>query len=296
MPKSTVAPLDGEASFIPRCTCDILLCVMNMHGSSTPLRTVTRALLLLSTLVFVACDPGPVDWRETRELGAAPPPESRLVVEDFSLPRFESEPRPDAPPPANACPGSLNYARMDGTQWHRVWWQPQPDGRAALFTARSPDAGATWDAPILVDSSDRARTGCDRLPPAVAADSLTRFVHVVFYMRAPNGDGVWYAHSMDDGATWHGQAGLIYGDDPARADVAAEGELVVVGYENPNAAEQAIGLAISRDGGHTFLPRLTVTSGSGAASAPRVGARRPGFGVAWKVRNGWLARVGVMRE
>lgn len=266
----------------------------NRHS---PLRTLVPLPALALVASLGACDPGPVEWRETRELGSGPPSSSRLVIEDHAMARFESEETPAVPPPAGACPGSVTYARMAGAQWHRAWWQPTADGRAALFTARSPDAGATWDAPVLVDSSDRAPTGCQRLPPALAADSLTHFVHVVFYMRAPNGEGVWYAHSMDDGATWHSQYGLIYGDDAARADVAAEGELVVVGYEHPNAAEKRVGLAISRDGGHTFLPRLIVSSGSGAAYAPRVGARRPGLGVAWREGNGaWLSRVGVVRE
>jgi hypothetical protein len=266
----------------------------NRHS---PLRTLVPLPALALVASLGACDPGPVEWRETRELGSGPPSSSRLVIEDHAMARFESEETPAVPPPAGACPGSVTYARMAGAEWHRAWWQPIADGRAALFTARSPDAGASWDAPVLVDSSDRAPTGCQRLPPALAADSLTHFVHAVFYMRAPNGEGVWYAHSMDDGATWHSQYGLIYGDDAARADVAAEGELVVVGYEHPNAAEKRVGLAISRDGGHTFLPRLIVSSGSGAAYAPRVGARRPGLGVAWREGNGaWLSRVGVVRE
>jgi hypothetical protein len=255
----------------------------------------TPALALL--VIVTACDPGPVEWRESREVGAPVDGFARFSLVDRDLSRFAPLDAPNVPPPEGACLGSVAYARMLGPEWHRAWWEPRDSGRAALITSRSVDGGATWGPPVVVDASDRSTLGCERFPPSIAADSLTRFVHAVFYMRAPNGAGIWYAHSMDSGATWHSQYGLIYGDDPARSSIAADGELAVAGYELPNAAEKRIGLAVSRDGGHTFLPRLIVSSRNGAASSPAVAARRPMLGVAWRERQGrWISRVGLLRR
>jgi hypothetical protein len=78
--------------------------------------------------------------------------------------------------------------------------------------------------------------------------------------------------------------------------VAADGERVGIVYELPNAAERRVGLTLSRDGGHSFLPPVIVSSSSGEAAAPRVAVRRNQVAVAWTGRGGEvIAQVGVLR-
>jgi hypothetical protein len=255
-----------------------------------------RHLVIAFTLVsLVACDTGPVAWEETRTLGASTASGEALQLErgDVSVARAEL---PTSSSPVNACPNSVVYAKLAGDEWHRAWWSAASNGRVRLLASRSGDAGTTWSDPVVVDTSDVSGLGCRRPAPAIAADSITRYVHLVYYLVPKTGAGVWYAHSMDGGITWHSNYGLIYGDDPARADVAADGERVGIVYELPNAAERRVGLTLSRDGGHSFLPPVIVSSSSGEAAAPRVAVRRNQVAVAWTGRGGEvIAQVGVLR-
>ncbi len=69
--------------------------------------------------------------------------------------------------------------------------------------ARSTDGGRTWGTPVVADSTDRGRSGCERVKPAIAADSTNGYVHIVYSMVAAEGAGVFLTHSMEGGTMFH---------------------------------------------------------------------------------------------
>ena len=73
-----------------------------------------------------------------------------------------------------------------------------------------------------VDTLDRGTRGCARPSPAISFDPAGGYVHVVYFLDAPEGPGVFFAHSMDRGATLHspvaiaGQPSSCGGVGPAK--------------------------------------------------------------------------------
>jgi hypothetical protein len=90
---------------------------------------------------------------------------------------------------------------------------------------------------------------------------------------------------MDDGATFHSPVPIFYGDRLGRTSVAADGDLVVVAFEDPNSRSPRVGLALSRTMGHIFEQRLLpVSDDNGAASDPIVAVQGHRVAVAWQQR------------
>lgn len=257
-----------------------------------------RWTLLPLLAAFAACDTAPVRWDEPRQLAApgaasgaaAPALAAGLAVNA----RGEVAAQPEAsaavaPPPEAAgpvCPGSLRLAHGVSAggagQLYAVWWAARPDGTAALLAARSDDDGRSWARTLPVDTLDRGATGCARPAPAVAADSANGYVHVVYYMQAPEGPGLFYAHLMDARASFEPPVSVVYGERPAAASVASRGDTVAVAYESPNGRLPRIELALSYAAGHRFDHRNVVASGSGAAAAqPSVAVGGGRVAVAW---------------
>ena len=224
-----------------------------------PLRTRALALLLLA---LTACTSGPIAWDDDAAAVTAPP----------------TPPVVDPPADSARCPGSLVATRSGGDEY-AAWWRARTDGSAALVAAHRA-RGAAWDAPVLVDSADQSHDGCDRPPPAAAADSASGYVHLVYFLVAPEGAGVFFSHSMDRGAMYHSAVGVVYGDAPSSAAVAARGDTVVVAYEDPGRDPErgvpVIGLAASITAGHIFETRgVAVTSGDTPSTNPAI-ALAPG--------------------
>jgi hypothetical protein len=156
-----------------------------------------------------------------------------------------------------------------------------------------------------VDTSDKDVTGCRRLAPSIAADSTSGYVHITYAMLAPEGPGLFFAHSMDEGVTFHTPVAILYGDRLGRTSVAADGDIVVVGFEDPNSATPRVGLAISRTMGHIFTTGdrvLPVSEENDRATRPRVALRGRRVAVAWDRRLGAdsaaavvAVRTGVVR-
>jgi hypothetical protein len=256
---------------------------------SGALRALRSAACGLAPLALAACgDPGPVEWREPQALTDVARGDARLAALrlDSGGAPTGGTPAPAFTPPGAACEGSLRIAPGGAGEWHAVWFRPGAHGTAAILAARSRDDGATWSAPAVVDGRDAGQDGCGRPAPAVAADSLTGYVHIVYFLRPREGAGVWYTHSMDRGATFHSTAALIYGEEPARASVASDGMILAAAYEIPHTRPRRIGLSLSRDGGHTFERPSPVSRGSAGAESPRVAARGRGVALAWTETDG----------
>lgn len=244
-------------------------------------RAVVAAGLGLAT---AGCAKSPVRWSESATTPAAPTAEARLAVDSAGrVAWLPAEPAPPTlPAGATACPGSLRVARADEREVYAVWWVPRPDSSAVLLAARSNDGGESWSETAPVDTADRGRSGCRRPAPSVAADARKGYVHVAYSMIAPGAPGVFFAHSMPGPLMFHAPVPIVYGERPGRTSVAASGETVAVAYEDPNAAEPRVGLALSRTLGHTFAYRIAVPTGVGAALEPRVALAGDNVAIAWR--------------
>jgi hypothetical protein len=232
-----------------------------------------------------ACGGESVEWSDPTLVDGLPAPEASLVIEATGRIAFD-EPVRSVSVPAGACAGSLRLARASERELYGVWWSPRADSSSALLAARSSDGGATWGAPVAVDTLDRSVTGCRRPAPAVAADSASGYVHVAYSLTAPEGAGVFFSHSMERGAMFHAPVPLVYGERPAMTSIAAHGDTVVVAYEDPNAAPPRVAVAISRSMGHIFEERLPVSGNNVGATDPRIARRGRLLAVAWVERAG----------
>ena len=183
--------------------------------------------------------------------------------------------------PASACAASVVAARARDDEWYAAWFLARFDSSVVLQVARSTDGGSTWTAPVVADGRDRGRRGCSRPRPALTADSATAYVHAAYFIEPVEGAGVWYTHSMEQGRLWHQTIGVLYGDEPAAASIASAGDTVLVAYEHPGSGGSRLGLAISREAGHTFAERLRVVRASGTVREPRVAFRAGRVGLAW---------------
>lgn len=167
-----------------------------------------------------------------------------------------------------------------------VWWTRRPDGSAALYLSRTADAGRSWSPPLAVDTLDRSEGACDRPAPSVAVDSVNGYLHVAYSMRAPEGQGVFYAHQMDPRGPFERPQVIVYGDRPAATSVTSAGDRVVVAYEDPNTGGRPfVSLALSRTAGHSWAERVPVSETNVAAERPVVALRG-----ADQVVLGWVER------
>lgn len=191
--------------------------------------------------------------------------------------------------PNGACPGSLRTVRS-GPDVYGAWWQVRDDSSSILMVGRSVDEGRTWMIALPADTLDRSLAGCSRPAPAVAADSATNYVDIAYFMAAKEGPGVFFTHSMDatklgtgDGV-FHSPVPVVYGDHPSHVSVAAEGDNLVVAYEDPNGERSMVGLALSRTMGHIFEQRLLISQADLPARDPIVALRGDSVMVQWVER------------
>src|SRR5688572_16478741 len=239
-----------------------------MHAALwAKLPPVTRFPLLAAVVLGVAtaCTPAPIAWDEPAEA----PPDGEV---SFLIPSALAQ-------AAGPCPKSVRLAQdTTGGGHYAVWWAPRPDSTADLVVAQSPN-GVEWGVPVKVDTLDAARTGCRRLPPAIAADAGN--VHVAYAMAAKEGPGICASHSMDRGKMFHSPVAVVYGERIGLTDVAARGNLVAVAYEDPNTSPRRIGIAVSNTMAHLFQSRSVVSPPTGEASGPRVTLRDSTVTVTW---------------
>lgn len=168
----------------------------------------------------------------------------------------------------NACPASVRIAKA-GDLTYAAWWQVRADSSVVLMVSRSP-GGGSWSSPAIADSTDHGTRGCGRPAPSIAADSSSGYLHIAYFAEPMGGGGVFFAHSMDSAATFHAPVPIVYGKNPSRASVAGSGDRVVVAYEDPNATQPMIGIALSRTMGHIFERRMRATSENFRALQPVV--------------------------
>lgn len=246
--------------------------------SLCPRSVAVMALALAATL---ACSQSPVMWDAERATSGPSPGASLSADGVLTGDTLQARAR-RLTPPGLVCPGSVRVSAARGTM-HAVWWAPRQDSSAALLAARSADGGATWTSPALIDTTDHGVTGCRRAPPSIAADSASGYVHVAYGLTGAEGPGLFFAHSMDGGVMYHAPVPILYGERLGRTSVAADGDIVAVGFEDPNSRSPRVGLALSRTMGHIFEDRLLpVSNDNGTAVQPLVAIRGRRIAVAWQ--------------
>ena len=233
------------------------------------------ALARLSLLLELsACVKEPVEWGDVSyrrsQLGD---PDARSAVMSANLPVIAAAPAP--------CIRSIRTAGA-GPDLFRVWWASRSDSSEVLSMQHSRDRGATWEAPVGVESRDKGRRGCDRPAPGIFYDHVSGYLHLVYFIEGSEGAGVFFAHSMDNGKMFHAPVAVVYGNVPSDASVAGVGDSVVVVFEDPNATAPRIGIALSGSAGHIFEQRGQATPDDVRAVAPWVALDHGRITVWWK--------------
>jgi hypothetical protein len=168
-----------------------------------------------------------------------------------------------------------------GSRLFATWWLARRDSSAALLVSQSADGGKTWTPRVVADSTDRSTRGCGRPPPAIAADSASGYIYLAYFAEPASGRGIFFAHSMDNGRTFHAPVPIVFGDNVAWVSVSAAGDNVAVAYEDPNSVEPSVGVAASRTMGHIFKPGEIVSSDNERAKQPTVEVRGDTVRVWW---------------
>jgi hypothetical protein len=238
------------------------------------MHTSRKVLAATVTVVLAACVTEPVDWGDVSyrrsQLGD---PDTRSARLSANLPSVAGA--------IKACDASVRTAH-GAADLFRVWWSARSDSSVVLLVQHSPDGGASWQPPIVVDARDRGRRGCDRPAPDPSFDSVSNYLHIVYFLEASDGRGVFFAHSMDKGAMFHSPVPVVYGNSPSAASVAAHGDSVAVVFEDPNATTPRIGIALSHTAGHIFEQRAQVTPDDVPAEKPWVTLEGNTISVSWK--------------
>jgi hypothetical protein len=181
-----------------------------------------------------------------------------------------------------------------------VWWTVRADSSAVLVAGRSANGGKTWERTTVVDSVDASSVGCRR--PAASIAVVRDDVFVAYAMKAPEGIGVFFAHSMDGVSMFHAPVPVVYGDRLVSTAVASDGQRVAVAYEEPNGAARSVGVALSRTQGHIFEARVPASTGDNNIMFPYVAIAGPTIAVGWTLHPGderglvTVTRVGRMHE
>jgi hypothetical protein len=228
----------------------------------------------LVVLTLTACTNDPVQWGDVSyrqsQLGD---PDARSAILSANLPYIDSTVGP--------CLRSIRPAGASPDLF-RAWWAARRDSSVVLSMQHSKDSGATWDRPIVVERRDRGRVGCDRPPPGIFLDPERGYLHLVYFIDAVDGAGVFFAHSMDKGGMFHSPVPVVYGNRASAASVAAHGDSVVVVFEDPNASAPRIGIVLSHSTGHIFESRGDVTPDDVPAITPWLALDHRKITVWWK--------------
>jgi hypothetical protein len=238
---------------------------------------ITFAAALAAMFTVVGCEKPPIAWSDPVAI-VQPDGAARLVVDTGGRAAFTVDSlRPVSPPDgANLCRTSLTTRRAL-TRLFASWWAVRPDSSAGLFVAASQDSGKTWGSPLAVDTTDVSSAGCTRPPPSVA--TVGDDVYVAYSMVAPEGRGVFFAHTM--GPMLHSPVPVIYGERLVSTAIAADADRVLVAYEEPNGTRPQIDVALSATQGHIFEVHGVASRGIDNATNPAVAFDGETLAVSW---------------
>ena len=236
-----------------------------------------HTLALVIVVVLAGCGPEPVAWSDPKPIASSGGP-ARLFVDTAGAARFVPDTLRAQTTPAAAGLCSATFRTSPGrSRLFSAWWAVRPDSSSALYVASSADGGRAWGPPIPVDTTDVSTNGCTR--PAPALTTVGDDVYVAYSMIAPEGKGVFFAHSM--GSMLHTPVPVIYGERLVETGIAADEHRVAVAYEEPNGSRSQIDVAISTTQGHLFDWHATASRPVDIASSPAVAMAGPELAVSW---------------
>ena len=240
---------------------------------------------VLATVLVAGCswDAPPVEWQAPTPIASGVDSAAQYAARwtpgatpEVVVARGDTTPAPagvGVPNDIRGCPGSYVTAPLvRGRQWS-AWWAIRNDSSASLLSEERDSSGAAVQR-VVVDSVDKALLGCARPAPAISVDSVNGYVHVAYYMVAPEGPGLFYSHLMDPRLRrFEVPMAIVYGEKPVHVTVASRGDTVAVAYEDPNSALGRIALSMSLTSGHLFEQTarlIPVSTSSQQASAPQI--------------------------
>jgi len=224
-----------------------------------------RLPLVFCLMILASCKADPVTWGEPVIAGGPSAPRDSIARISIADPRM--------------CPVSVRVASA-GNSSYAAWWHANGDSSSSLMVARAASDG-TWGNPVVADSTDHSNRGCGRPAPAIAVDTASGYVHVAYFLEPREGPGIFFAHSMDSGATFHSPVPIVFGKNPSRVSVSTHGDKVAVAYEDPNAQQPMIGVALSKTMGHIFEARMQATPDNGRAMQPIIKIGRDSLRLWW---------------
>ena len=175
---------------------------MGCHAGPTQISNfVQLTMIAVAALSLGACVVEPIEWGDVSYRGSQlGDPDARSAILSANLPQVSGG--------VDQCLRSIRTASA-GPDLFRVWWTSRSDSSVILSMQHARDAGARWDQPMTVENRDRGRRGCDRPHPDVFYDSASGYLHVVYFIEAATGAGVFFAHSMDKGAMFHSPVPVV---------------------------------------------------------------------------------------
>jgi hypothetical protein len=244
------------------------------------LRSRLSSLVVIVAAAGVACDRPPVEWTDPVSIQDVNGP-TRLTIDSGGHAALVADPARAAiaPPSPGLCTTSLRTI-PGSAHMYAAWWSVRPDSSSVLSIASSPDSGKSWAKGVAMDTTDVSSTGCNRPPPSVATVGDDLFV--AYSMVAPEGRGVFFAHSM--GPMVHAPVAVIYGDRLVPTAIAAEGDNVAVAYEDPNGSRQQVAVAFSVTQGHIFSWHSTASRSVDVAATPAIALAGRELAVSWTTR------------
>ncbi len=219
-------------------------------------------------ITMAACSDTSVQWAEPQ---AAPADTTGVMaLGEDATPIYHAIRDYQIPTDPGMCPRSVASA-MNGAHQYSAWLRVRPDSSVKVMAAEWD--GRQWTAPAVVDSLDVGTFGCSRPSPSVAVSEADGYVHVAYSLKAPEGYGVFFAHSMDRGRSFHSPMIVVYGDRLSATSIAAHGMRVGIAYEVPSGSAKRVDVALSRTQGHTFDPRERASPDEMPATQPRIAIR-----------------------
>ena len=237
------------------------------------------------------CDQAPIEWKDPVEL-AGNDTVGRLTVDSAGHSSVvAAAPAPGVNPPNDVmlCPGSVRTVK--GTAHvYAAWWTMRKDSTVTLFVSSAVPPG-DWAKPLPVDTTDQSTAGCSRPPPAVTA--VGDDVFVAYSLHAPEGRGVFFAHTM--GGMVHEPVPVVYGERVVPTAIAAQDQRVVVAYEEPNGSRRRIDVAISENQGHSFGWHVAASRDVDIGRKPDIALAGDQLAVSWMTAGGAAADSAATR-
>jgi len=156
-----------------------------------------------------------------------------------------------------------------------VAWHDSAPGHDEIFFRKSLDGGATWQSAKRI-TNNAAGSVC----PKLAVDGSK--VYLVWYGSATGNIEIYFAKSLDGGATWKAAKRLTDNEGKSYVpDIAVAGANIYVVWYDDTPGNNEIYFKRSTDGGETWEGAKRLTSNPGASQAPAIAANGSKVYVVW---------------